>query len=282
MQTTTMSGHSLANNPQSVTPHAFNAAVTDIGTSNDELGSDDRHDQVQPTEGNMATPDSPNSASASQTLVFVDHPLRFSPTISDPEGFSPYHYSSGSSQQDPSPCMRLAPNVHLDLPFHRHPLPPDQIDHNALPRRSPIALPFNRRLNRQLKAVLSVPSSLFASTPTSSTRSTGRQIPESLQVVPKLPPDQLGFSKFGFTPLPLTVTPVIQPRHARKLSDSRDTQALLTDVARLFGTMDVGDRAKFAAEIGQIVGLRQHGAELQEGRDDQSTRREDKDEESDH
>lgn len=77
-------------------------------------------------------------------------------------------------------------------------------------------------------------------------------------MVPKLRPDQFGFSEFGFTPLPLTAPPSNEPRHVRKLSDSRNAQTLLNEVSRLFGTMDDESRAKFAAELGQIVGLEKY------------------------
>lgn len=266
-----MSAHNVMNNPDSAHP-----AHTEIRPNNDELES--HHDQAQLTEGNMATPDSLISDAASETLVYIEHPLHQSPTSSNPEGFSPYNYSSGSSQSLSSPCMRLVPDIQLDSPLHQRSSPPSQLGNDALPWRS---LPLRIPMNRQLRAVVSLPSSSFAASPASSTVSTDRQGPESLQMGPKLPPDQLGFSKGGFTPLPLTTPPSNEPRHARKLSGSRDAQALLTDVARLFGSMDDESRAKFATEIGQIVGLEKYEEGYRKGIEDTRARREEEEEEPD-
>ncbi|QDS74880.1 hypothetical protein FKW77_003581 [Venturia effusa] len=74
----------------------------------------------------------------------------------------------------------------------------------------------------------------------------------------RLRPDQLGFSDFGFTPLPLTALPLNEPGHVRKVSGKRDARAVLNDVAHLFGTMDDEGRAKFVVDIGRIVGWQEN------------------------
>lgn len=90
-----MSAHDISDDPPSINPLATTPAFIDSSSIND-VESDDHHEQAQLREGNMATPDSLNSDSASETLVYIEHPLQYSPTHSNPDRFSPYNYSSGS------------------------------------------------------------------------------------------------------------------------------------------------------------------------------------------
>lgn len=275
-----MSDHSFPGNLHSTNLHAANPTLPDVRRNNDEVESDEPHHQLQLqlTEENISTPDSLKSDAASETLVYLGHPLQVSPSHSYTDGFSPYNESSGSSQQYPSPCLRLAPNIRLNAPCLLRSSPPNQVGQNILPWRS---LPPKLPLNKSLRAVLSFNSSSIATSPASSTTSIDRRKVESLQVVPMLRPDQLGFSEFGFTPLPLTGPPLNQSRQVRKLASSRNAREVLIDVARIFGTLDEESRAKFAAEIGQIVGLGEHEEGYREGTEDTSTAREDEEEESD-
>jgi hypothetical protein len=218
------------------------------------------HDRTEPRHTTITTPNSQHSHSTnSDTLVSFGHPLRYSPPHLEPEGFSPYNDSFGSSQPLSSPCLRLTPYIHLDSP------PQDQTSHSVfswqpLPRTIPI--------DKRLKAVLSLPSSSFNSSPSSSGVAAVENGTASLHRVPEVRPDQLGFSEYGFIPLPLTAPPpaLYELSQSRKQAAKRDAKALIAQISGLFDTMDSEARAKFVADLTRAMqGLGRYGERFTDG-----------------